>query len=332
MLGNRIRYVLENPVVESGTYTLIIPAEDLVDFDTESQTNEEERLTFTVEAPAQAPAVVATKPADGASVDALESIVVNFNIPVNYDGYFDQASIQDKSGKVICEFASATYVDGDAYSSETLVFTLDEKIAEANDYVFVLPAKTITSAVDWMTMMEKDINIELYIGGSGVEDITIVGSTPSANSTVETLSEITVEFNTGAAVLYMPEVVTEDGTVVSTTTMYLSDAEGNALPDQFARFVLNTPVVNQSVVYLVIEAGSVYDYPNYQVSNSQEYRIKIEVSGKGGINGVEADPELGYVVYDLNGFRVMQTKKASDLNRLNNGLYIINGVKVLINK
>ena len=38
------------------------------------------------------------------------------------------------------------------------------------------------------------------------------------------------------------------------------------------------------------------------------------------------------VVYDINGFRVMQTKKASDLDRLNNGLYIINGVKVLINK
>ncbi len=332
LLGNRIRYVLENPVVESGTYTLIIPAEDLVDFDTESQTNEEERLTFTVEAAAQAPAVVATKPADGASVDALESIVVNFNIPVNYDGYFDQASIQDKSGKVICEFASATYVDGDAYSSETLVFTLDEKIAEANDYVFVLPAKTITSAIDWMTMMEKDFSMNITVGGAQVDDVILVATTPSANSTVEELTEMVAEFNTGVALMTSPDVFDSLDTKVSSTAIEYNDAEGNAYPENIIRVVLNTPITAEGTYYVVFDAGSIYDYPNYTICNSKEYRIKIEVSSFDAINGIEMDPVNGYVVYDINGFRVMQTKKASDLDRLNNGLYIINGVKVLINK
>ena len=332
LLGNRIRYILENPVVESGTYTLIIPAEDLVDFDTESQTNEEERLTFTVEAAAQAPAVVATKPADGNSVDALESIVVNFNIPVNYDGYFDKASIQDKSGKVICEFASATYVDGDAYSSETLIFTLDEKIAEANDYVFVLPAKTITSAIDWMTMMEKDFSMNITVGGAQVDDIILVATTPSANSTVEELTEIVAEFNTDVALMISPDVFDSLDTKVSTTAIEYNDAEGNAYPENIVRLVLNTPITAEGTYFVVFDAGSIYDYPNYTICNSKEYRIKIEVSSFDAINGIEMDPVNGYVVYDINGFRVMQTKKASDLDRLNNGLYIINGVKVLINK
>ena len=334
LAGNQVRYVLNTPVTENGIYNLIIPEGDMVDFDTETIKSTETTLTFTVDAPQTgAPVMVSSDPESGATVDAIENITIVFNKPVVYDNYFEKATLQDKNGKVIATANTASYKDGDEENgATTLTFNLDSKVAEANAYIFVVPAKTIIDCYDWMTMMEKDINIELYIGGSSVEDITIVGSTPSANSTVETLSEVTVEFNTGAAVLYMPEVVAEDGTVVSTTTMDLYDAEGNLLPDQFTRIILNTPVTEQSTVYLVFKAGSVYDYPNYQVSNSQDLRIKFEVSGQGGINGVEADPELGYVVYDLNGFRVMQTKKASDLNRLNNGLYIINGVKVLINK
>ena len=334
LAGNQVRYVLNTPITENGIYNLIIPEGDMVDFDTETIKSKETTLTFTVDAPATgAPVMVSSDPESGATVDAIESITIIFNKPVVYDDYFEKASLQDKNGKVIATVKGATYKDGDEENgATTLTFNLDSKVSEVNAYIFVVPAQTIIDCYDWMTMMEKDINIELFIGGSSVDDVTVVGSTPSANSTVEELTEITVEFNTGAAVLYTPNVVGEDGKVLSTTTMDLSDADGNALPDQCARFILNTPITEESIVYLVIEAGSVYDYPNYQVSNSQEFRIKIEVSGLGGINGVEADPEFGYVVYDLNGFRVMQTKKASDLNRLNNGIYIINGVKVLINK
>ena len=334
LAGNQVRYVLNTPVTENGIYNLIIPEGDMVDFDTETIKSTETTLTFTVDAPPTgAPVMLSSDPESGTTVYAIQNITIVFNKPVVYDNYFEKATLQDKNGKVIATANTASYKDGDEENgATTLTFNLDSKVAEANAYIFVVPAKTIIDCYDWMTMMEKDINIELYIGGSGVEDITIVGSTPSANSTVESLSEITVEFNTGAAVLYMPEVVAEDGTVVSTTYKDLYDAEGNLLPDQFTRIILNTPVTEQSTVYLVFKAGSIYDYPNYQVSNSQDLRIKFEVSGTHGINGVEADPENGYVVYDLNGFRVMQTKKASDLNRLNNGLYIINGVKVLINK
>lgn len=333
LAGNQIRYVLNTPVTENGIYTLVIPEGDVMDFDTETIFNAETTLTFTVDAPVmEAPAMVESDPANGATVDAIESITIVFNKPVVYDNYFEQASLQDKGGKVIANVKSVDLKDGDEDNgATTLVFNLDSKVVEANTFIFVVPAKTIVDAYDWMTMMEKDINIELTIGGSSVEDVIVIGSTPAENSIVKELSEITVEFNTGAAVLYMPNVVDESGKVLSTTTSSYYDADDNMLPDNLARFILTTPITNQGTVYLVIEAGSVYDYPNYAVPNSKEYRIKIEVTGS-GINGIVADPVNGYVVYDLNGYRVMQTKKASDLERLNNGIYIINGVKVLLNK
>ncbi|MBQ2980194.1 MAG: chitobiase/beta-hexosaminidase C-terminal domain-containing protein [Bacteroidaceae bacterium] len=333
LAGNQIRYVLNTPVTENGIYTLVIPEGDVMDFDTETIFNAETTLTFTVDAPVmEAPAMVESDPANGATVDAIESITIVFNKPVVYDDYFEQASLQDKGGKVIANVKSADLKDGDEDNgATTIVFNLDSKVVEANTFIFVVPAKTIVDAYDWETMMEKDINIELTIGGSSVEDVIVIGSTPAENSIVKELSEITVEFNTGAAVLYMPNVVDESGKVLSTTTSSYYDADDNMLPDNLARFILTTPITNQGTVYLVIEAGSVYDYPNYAVPNSKEYRIKIEVTGS-GINGIVADPVNGYVVYDLNGYRVMQTKKASDLERLNNGIYIINGVKVLLNK
>ena len=333
LAGNQIRYVLNTPVTENGIYTLVIPEGDVMDFDTETIFNAETTLTFTVDAPVmEAPAMVESDPANGATVDAIESITIVFNKPVVYDDYFEQASLQDKGGKVIANVKSVDLKDGDEDNgATTIVFNLDSKVVEANTFIFVVPAKTIVDAYDWQTMMEKDINIELTIGGSSVEDVIVIGSTPAENSIVKELSEITVEFNTGAAVLYTPNVVDESGKVLSTTSSSYYDADDNMLPDNLARFILTTPITNQGTVYLVIEAGSVYDYPNYAVPNSKEYRIKIEVTGS-GINGIVADPVNGYVVYDLNGYRVMQTKKASDLERLNNGIYIINGVKVLLNK
>ncbi len=336
LAGNQVRLVLNTPITEDGIYNLVIPAGEVKDFDTETIANEEIVLTFTVKAPAAgAPTIVSTDPADGATVDAIESITVVFNKPVFYDNYFESASLQDKGGKVIANVKSTEYKDGDEENGgTTITFNLDSKVAEANTFYFVIPAKTIVDALDWITMMEKDASIAITIGGASADDITVVGSTPSANSTVKVLEEILVEFNTGAAVLYMPDVVDESGKVLSTTTSSYTDAEGNMLPDNIARFILNTPIDPETPtnVYLVIEAGSVYDYPNYAVANSEEIRIMITVSGQGGINGVEMDPVYGYVVYDLNGYRVMQTKKAADLERLNNGIYIINGVKVLINK
>lgn len=331
LAGNQVRYTLDTPITENGIFTLIIPAGDVVDFDTETIANEEVSLTFSVETVQGPIAVVSSTPADGETVESLETITVVFNKAVNYDSYFEKARLEDKGGKTIAEAKEVTYVDGDLWSAQTLVFTLDNKVAEANTYTFVIPAKTILDAQDYITTLEKDVMINITIGGSQVEDIYVVTSTPAEGEVLSSLSEIFVTFNTDAAIMNPPYIYNADNTIASSTTINLQDKDGNFYPDNIACLELNQPLTEQGSYYLLIAAGTVYDYPNYQVSNSQDIRINFEIT-TGAIKGIAVDPELGYVVYDLNGYRVMQTKKASDLNRLNNGLYIINGVKVLINK
>lgn len=51
---------------------------------------------------------------------------------------------------------------------------------------------------------------------------------------------------------------------------------------------------------------------------------------KSGIEDITTEPISGYSVYNLNGIQVLKTMDKSDLNYLPNGIYIINGQKVLI--
>lgn len=49
-----------------------------------------------------------------------------------------------------------------------------------------------------------------------------------------------------------------------------------------------------------------------------------------GIENIIAEEENGWVVYNMNGIKVMETKDTQILNTLPKGLYIINGVKTLV--
>ncbi|MBR4070119.1 MAG: leucine-rich repeat domain-containing protein, partial [Bacteroidaceae bacterium] len=283
LAGNQVRYVLNTPITENGIYNLIIPEGDMVDFDTETIKSKEQTLTFTVDALVlDAPAVVESTPADGDKVDAIETFTLVFNKPVVYDDYFEKAYLQDKNGKEIAKVKAAEYKDGDEEEgATTLIFSLDSKVTEPNAYTFVLPAATIVDCYDWMTMMEKDFTINLTIGGADVEDIIVVSSTPSDNSTVSyEFKEIIVEFNTGVAVMYTPNVYDTDNLCQSITAMEYNDADGNPYPENIVRFTLHTPITKEGTYYVVIEAGSVYGYPGYSIPNSQEYRIKINLTVK----------------------------------------------------
>ena len=330
LAGNQIRYVLENPITEAGIFNLVIPMGDVLDFDTETVRNEDVVLTFTVAPAAQGIEVVSSNPVADSIVESLETITVVFNKAVGYDGYFEKARLEVE-GKVIANVKEVTYVDGDQWSAQTLVFTLDAKVTEANVYQFIIPAKSITDASDWMTMMDKDVVLYFTIGAAQVDEILIVSSTPADGETVSReFTEMFVTFNTGVFVFITPIVYDATGLEVSNTTLEMFDANGELYPDNFAHLKLTTPL-GKGTYDVVFTANSICTYPEMYMYNEKEFRIKVSVDPT-GINGIAADPVNGYVVYDLNGFRVMQTMNAADLNRLNNGLYIINGVKVLINK
>ncbi|MBO7318029.1 MAG: hypothetical protein J6U43_04835, partial [Bacteroidales bacterium] len=338
LAANQIRYVLETPITEAGIYTLVIPAGDVVDFDTETVSNEEITLTYNVEGPApEGIKAISTTPADGETVASLETVTVVFNQPITYDAFYDadKARVTDKDGKVITYASKVNYTDGtvDSYGNtfaETVEFVLDEKVVEANTYKFVIPCYGIYNTS--YDMMLKDIEFTITVGGgTQVEDIYVVSSTPADNDVISSLSVIMLTFNTDAAIMNPPYIYNaEDNTTVASTAINLEDENGNFYPDNIACLQLSQPLTERGSYYLLIPAGTVYSYPDYTVSNSQDIRINFALT-TGAIKGIAVDPVNGYVVYDLNGYLVMQTKNVADLNRLNNGLYIINGVKVLIN-
>lgn len=85
-----------------------------------------------------------------------------------------------------------------------------------------------------------------------------------------------------------------------------------------------------------------YDGSVVKDNNGNEYMI-YQLQGNSGawltgtdlptaIEGVAADAVDGYVVYNLNGYLVMQTRNADNLRNLEKGFYIINGKKVVLTR
>lgn len=58
----------------------------------------------------------------------------------------------------------------------------------------------------------------------------------------------------------------------------------------------------------------------------------ITVIGNAGVEGMMVDSNGDYIVYNLNGSFVLKTRDKNDIYKLNPGIYIINGKKVLIAK
>jgi hypothetical protein len=58
--------------------------------------------------------------------------------------------------------------------------------------------------------------------------------------------------------------------------------------------------------------------------------IKYIVENSTGIEEIIANGENGWVVYNTNGIKVLETMDASKVNALPAGIYIVNGIKTVI--
>ena len=217
-------------------------------------------------------------------------------------------------GKVVSE---ADKVDG--------VHKVHEVVVEAGLATITMPVNTLNFSY-----------IEFIPGGEQEEGLYITEVDPAEGSKiVEKFESVMTTWSMDCDLAYTGvECWIEDaaGTkITSVAATYVYD-DNHVCIDNKLKFVLSTPIEKANGVYtLVIGAGYVADMATYSVTN-EEIRISYELDINSGIAGIKVDAENGYVVYDLNGYRVMQTRNAADLDRLENGIYIINGVKVLLNK
>lgn len=87
--------------------------------------------------------------------------------------------------------------------------------------------------------------------------------------------------------------------------------------------------IDQNTCVLVVKEEAVADY-----KAAAQWKNFFHIEGADlGVNDIFADEAVnGYEVYDLSGVKVLSTRNADEVNALPNGLYIINGKKVMIRK
>lgn len=136
-------------------------------------------------------------------------------------------------------------------------------------------------------------------------------------------SELTaIKLNKDKAILKIGEqlqlsVINEPSAVPSTNVIkWSSSNEGVATVDVFG----NVKMVGKGEVIITAETldGS---------KLSASCTIKDQNSG---IEDIVSDTDSGYIVYNLNGIRVLKTSNKSDLESLPKGIYIVNNKKVAI--
>lgn len=223
---------------------------------------------------------------------------------------------------------------------ESIIIVPSEEITAAGTYTLTVPAGAAVEFIQDATLTPKTNAAATYtwtIEGEPVEEgLYITEVDPAEGSKiVEKFESVITTWSMDCDLSYTGvECWIEDaaGTkITSVAATYVYD-DNHVCIDNKLEFVLSTPIEEANGVYtLVIGAGYVADMATYSVTN-EEIRISYDLDINSGIAGIKVDAENGYVVYDLNGYRVMQTRNAADLDRLENGIYIINGVKVLLNK
>lgn len=155
-------------------------------------------------------------------------------------------------------------------------------------------------------------------------------------------------FEFGAYPAYEGEItiIPEVGTVAELTTVTVTFVDatevelvenpyvnGKQMTEGFTvegNVITIVPGINEDgEVTVTIPAGAVII--DGQFTNEEAIVATYTIDIDSGIAGVYA-VDGRYEVYTVNGVLVLSTKDASDLNKLENGLYIINGQKVYIRK
>lgn len=339
------------PFTTKGEYRIVIPVGGIYfNGDRENKNTEEYVLNFTIEndivPPTEVNAAFTADPENNTTLAELKQVTLTFteyeavtvvepdmmsgsNIPAVYM-YDDLTGSTMPTGMYMFTRAGANANQVELYFDPNYGL---ESINIDGSYMIRIPTGAIKFGNDINAPIE--LNYTVKAGEVVVEKLEVTVSDPAVGSTIRTKwEEVIVTWNKNIDMTYDGQcyVLDAEGNKVSDADgSYVYD-ENHMCVDNQLKFIIKTPIEEAEGEYtLVIVAGYVYDMADYTNVN-EEIRLTYHVSNSSAINSIKVDAVNGYVVYNLNGHRVMQTKKAADLYRLENGLYIINGQKVILNK
>ncbi|MBQ8773410.1 MAG: VCBS repeat-containing protein, partial [Muribaculaceae bacterium] len=278
--------------------------------------------------PAEPLTIAYTYPADNAEVESFNNLYIMFNVGDNGIGLYANVAITATSEDGLTTYTGYADYTEDSYQDANVTFA--ESFAPGK-YTITIPAGVFYD-YDNKASKNEETKITITVIEPVVSDpMAVVETNPADGASVESFNYMWIKFNMEYGYNSDAEITAvnvNDATVTYTgyPLFYEDwDEEYNQATLEFAEsFAPGT-------YEITIPAGTFWEYGNESNTLGETKFTITVIEPVSGIAGVIADNGV-YVVYNLQGVKLMETENVDDLNKLSEGFYIINGSKVAIRK
>ena len=221
--------------------------------------------------------------------------------------------------------------------ANTLKFTIDEELVSVDNVnIDLIITGDILLNPEGMNYKHpikgrwtRSIYSYTHIGSAAAAVITAIE--PADGSKVEALNYILFTFSNIATTVDTSKEAKlykegSDEAIPFTVTSLKEDGV-NYVEQNQCGFLLEAPATKNGTYILEIANGYFVD------RNSKEMKgitLKYIVENETSIEDIIANEENGWIVYGINGVKVLETTDALDFQVLPKGIYIVNGTKVVI--
>ena len=223
--------------------------------------------------------------------------------------------------------------------NNTLVFTANEPVVSHNNYDISINI-TAGDIILNPEVMAMSLPVPVKYGVRTIAKYTITGDaeaavieevTPANGATVEVLSHFVFTFSYYAShtdnTEITPSLHLEGSDELIALEKTVTKEDGNYIGMQQAALKTVEPVTANGTYILEIPTGYFIDGNGKDIEG---ITLKYTVENDTAIEGITADNENGWTIYNTCGVKVLETKDASKVKALPSGIYIINGTKTII--
>ena len=267
-------------------------------------------------------------PETGCSMTKLESITMKCeegiaatsNLKIEVDGFKTTFTVKQKD-------------------AQTIEITADEPIVSHNNYDISINI-TAGDIILNPEVMEMSLPVPVKYGVRTIAKYTITGDaeaavieevTPANGATVEELSYFVFTFSYYAShtdnTEISPKLHLEGSEELIALEKSVQKADGTYIGMQQAALKTVEPVTANGTYILEIPTGYFCDGNGKDIEG---ITLKYIVKNDTAVEDIVADGQNGWVIYNTNGIKVLETKDASKVKALPSGIYIVNGIKTVI--
>ena len=222
---------------------------------------------------------------------------------------------------------------------KTLLFTAAEPIVSHNNYDISINI-TAGDIILSPEVMDMSLPVPVKYGVRTIAKYTITGDaeaavieevTPANGATVEELSYFVFTFSYYAShtdnTEISPKLHLEGSDGLIALEKSVQKADGTYIGMQQAALKTVEPVTANGTYILEIPTGYFCDGNGKDIEG---ITLKYIVKNDTAVEDIVDDGQNGWVIYNTNGIKVLDTNDASKVKVLPSGIYIVNGIKTVI--